>query len=143
MLNAGQTVVANPNGKKGFLIPVTWEVCDYVRVQADTLEEAYEWMQENSDEVPLGTEPGYVDASYKIGEFEECEAYLNEVVEYGTSSKKRAVNIVWDFDEGEEGSFTELPGTADIPGTVTDDEVADWLSDTYGWCVVSFEMEVA
>ena len=61
----------------------------------------------------------------------------------GTSSKKRAVNIIWDFDEGEEGSFTELPGTADIPETIADDEVADWLSDTYGWCVVSFEMEVA
>ena len=81
-MKAGQTVVANPQGKKGFPIPVTWEACDTVRVQADSLEEAYEWVQEHSDEIPLGTEPGYVDGSYKIGDFDECEAYLDEAVDY-------------------------------------------------------------
>jgi len=143
MLHAGQSVVANPTAKKSYLIPVTWQVCDFVRVQADTLKEAYEWMQEHSDEVPLGTEPEYVDASYEVGEYELCESYLDEMVEYDTSLRKRAVNIVWDFDEGEEGSFTELPCKVDIPTNVADDDVADWLSDTYGWCVVSYSLEEA
>ncbi len=82
MLHAGQSVAANPAARKGFLIPVTWEVCDFVRVQANTLEEAYEWMQAHSDEVPLGTDPGYVDASYQVADYEECKCYLDEVVEY-------------------------------------------------------------
>ena len=81
-MKAGQTVVANPSGKKGFLIPVSWEVYDIVEVQANTLEEAYEWMIEHIDEVPLGTEPEYVEASYQIGDFAECEAYLDEARVY-------------------------------------------------------------
>lgn len=76
-------MVANPKGKKGYLIPVTWKVSDYVRVQADSLEEAYEWAQKNSDEIPLGTEPRYVDDSYEIdGDIDECKSYLDEAVDY-------------------------------------------------------------
>ena len=82
MLKAGQTVVADPNGKKGFLIPVTWEVSDFVRVQANTLEEAQAWLEEHSDEVPLGTEPEYLDGSYKVGSLDEAEEYLGGAVEY-------------------------------------------------------------
>lgn len=88
MLQAGQSVVANPAAKKGYLIPVTWQVCDFVRVQADTLKEAYEWMKEHSDEVPLGTDPCYVDSSYEVGEYDECECYLDEMVEYTDLVKK-------------------------------------------------------
>ena len=82
MIHAGQSVVADPKAKKGFLIPVSWEVMDFVRVQADSLEEAMEYLTEHSDEIPLGTEPEYVDGSYQIGSYEECEAYLSEVVNY-------------------------------------------------------------
>lgn len=56
-------------------------------------------------------------------------------------SNKKAINIVWDFDEGEEGSFTELPARVDIPSDVYDEDIADWLSDTYGWCVFSYEIK--
>lgn len=65
------------------------------------------------------------------------------IINYETGlARKRAVNIVWDYDEGEEGSFTELPNCVDIPASVNNDEVADWLSDNYGWCVVSFDIEI-
>lgn len=84
MIKAGQLMIANPQGKKVFPIPVTWEVSDLIRVQADSLEEAYEWAQEHSEEIPLGTEPGYVDGSYKIGNLDECEAYIDEAVDYPT-----------------------------------------------------------
>ena len=82
MIKAGQSAVANPTAKKGFLIPVSWQVSDFVRVQADTLEDAYQWINEHIDEIPLGTEPEYIEASYETGTFEECEIYLDEMVEY-------------------------------------------------------------
>jgi len=82
MIHAGQSVVADSKAKKSFLIPVSWEVQDFVRVQADSLEEAVEYLTEHSDEVPLGTEPEYVDGSYKIGSYEECECYLSETITY-------------------------------------------------------------
>lgn len=54
----------------------------------------------------------------------------------------RVTNIVWDFDEGEEGSYTELPGTVDIEEPIELDEVADYISDIYGWCISELDVEV-
>ena len=45
----------------------------------------------------------------------------------------KAINIQWDTD----GNDIDLPKTVIIPkGTKKD--IADYLSDTYGWCVFSF-----
>lgn len=54
---------------------------------------------------------------------------------------KKAINIVW--DNGEEGNYgyAELPGTVVIPDEVAEDEVADYLSDMYEWCVCSYSLE--
>ena len=54
----------------------------------------------------------------------------------------KITNIVWDFDEGEEGSFTELPDNVIIEDSIEEEEIADYLSDNYGWCVESFDVEV-
>lgn len=51
---------------KKFKIPVTWMVWDKVEVEADTLEDAIKWVKDNIDEIPLGTEPEYVEDSYRI-----------------------------------------------------------------------------
>ena len=51
-----------------FRIPVTWEVCDWIEVEAETLEQAIEIFdaKENSDdEYALPTEPEYIDGSFK------------------------------------------------------------------------------
>lgn len=69
-------VIANENAKQEFNIPVTWEVYDTVKVQASSLKEAYEYVQEHLDEIPLGCDPDYAEDSYKISaSLEECEAY--------------------------------------------------------------------
>lgn len=48
----------------------------------------------------------------------------------------RAVSINWDTD-GER--ITGLPTEVDIPEEITDeDDVADYLSDTFGYCVFGF-----
>lgn len=57
------------------------------------------------------------------------------------SKARQAVNIVWDFDEEDAGSFIGLPEKANIPAEVEDDEIADYLSDKYGWCVYSFDIK--
>lgn len=51
---------------KKFEIPVSWEVWDTVEIEAESFDEAVKWLEENIDEVPLGTEPEYVLNSYEI-----------------------------------------------------------------------------
>ena len=68
--------------KKKFSIPVTWEVWDRVEVEAETLEEAIKYVKENIDTIPLGTEPEYIDGSYKIDDGYNGEATIEEAVDY-------------------------------------------------------------
>ena len=56
-------------------------------------------------------------------------ATFNESVRYAT-------NIDWETD-GDNKAKKELPKKVEIPQDVTEDNVADWLSDKYGWLVNS------
>lgn len=68
--------------KKKFSIPVTWEVWDRVEVEAESIEEAIKYVKKNIDLIPLGTEPEYIDGSYKIDDGDNGEATLEETVGY-------------------------------------------------------------
>ena len=46
----------------------------------------------------------------------------------------KKVLVKWDTD----GIKVALPKIAEVPMGVPDDDVADWLSDAYGWCVNSW-----
>ena len=52
-------------------IPVTWEVCGYVYVDADTLVEAMETARDDEGVIPLPTESDYVDGSWRLSETDE------------------------------------------------------------------------
>ena len=55
----------------------------------------------------------------------------------------RAKNIVWDLnDDCLEYNIDEcdLPEYVDIPRDIAEDEVADYLSNEYGFCVESFDI---
>lgn len=56
---------------KKWKIPVTWEVCGYVYVDADTLVEAMETARDDEGVIPLPTESDYVDGSWRLSETEE------------------------------------------------------------------------
>ena len=56
---------------KKWKIPVTWEVCGYVYVDADTLVEAMETARDNEGVIPLPTESDYVDGSWRLSETDE------------------------------------------------------------------------
>lgn len=55
-----------------------------------------------------------------------------------------ATNIQWDIECGDEfdDDLVEcLPSRVEIPFYISDDEIADMLSDEYGYCVLGFEIE--
>ena len=56
---------------KRWKIPVTWEVCGYVYVDADTLVEAMETARDDEGVIPLPTESDYVDGSWRLSETDE------------------------------------------------------------------------
>ena len=49
-----------------FRVPVEQSVYDFVEVESDNFEEAIKYVIDNRDIIPLGTEPEYIDGSYKI-----------------------------------------------------------------------------
>ena len=49
----------------------------------------------------------------------------------------KAININWDTD----GEDINLPKEVVVPANLDVDEVADFLSDVYGFCVFSFSIE--
>ena len=56
---------------KKWKIPVTWEVCGYVYVDADTLEEAMETARDDEGVIPLPDDNDYVDGSWRLSETDE------------------------------------------------------------------------
>ena len=49
----------------------------------------------------------------------------------------KAINIQWDTDD----QVVDLPKEVEIPEGYSEDEVADYLSDEYGYCVFSFDID--
>ena len=57
-------------------VAVTWEMCGYVDIDAETMEEAMEKFNEDSDHIKLPTNGEYVDGSFQLSseDVEEMEA---------------------------------------------------------------------
>ena len=47
-----------------------------------TIEEAIEYVKNNINEIPLGTEPEYIDGTYKIDDGKDGEKSIEETVKY-------------------------------------------------------------
>ena len=45
-------------------------------------------------------------------------------------------DIIWETDD----EVVELPTEVEVDDNMSDDEIADYLSDTYGWLVISFAL---
>lgn len=57
-----------------------------------------------------------------------------EVIDEYPSDTTRTVGVEWDTDGMDEEEL-DLPNEVEIPGDIDDEDVADYLSDTYGFCV--------
>ena len=53
----------------------------------------------------------------------------------------KITNIIWDTD-GYDVEALYLPTETYVPSEVEEDEIADWLSDEYGFLVESFLIEL-
>ena len=49
----------------------------------------------------------------------------------------KAINIKWDTDD----QVVDLPTGVEIPEGYSEDEIADYLSDEYGFCVFNFDID--
>lgn len=58
--------------------------------------------------------------------------YINESVKV-TESHDRLVKVDWDVDD--ESDLADLPEVVEVPFDMDDDDISDWLSDEYGFCV--------
>ena len=67
---------------KKFSIPVTWEVWDKVEIEAETIEKALAIFEATKDEIPLGTDPEYIDGTYRIDDGENGQADVKNTVKY-------------------------------------------------------------
>lgn len=62
---------------KTFLIPVSWEVSGFIEIEAETLEEAIEIFDNDSDLYELPSENDYIDGSFERQDYETIECYNN------------------------------------------------------------------
>ncbi len=63
---------------KTFEIPVSWEASGFVKIEANSLEEAIEIFDEKEDEISLPLDSEYIDGSFKRSEDEEFIAMCND-----------------------------------------------------------------
>lgn len=64
---------------KAFKIPVEWSVYDTVEIEAESMEQAIKIFDETMDDIPLPTEPEYIDGSFQRVNADEP---IEQVVEY-------------------------------------------------------------
>ena len=63
---------------KTFTIPVSWEMCGFIEIYADTIEEAVEIFDKDSDTYELPSESNYVDGSFERADYDLVEYYNDE-----------------------------------------------------------------
>ena len=55
-------------------------------------------------------------------------------------NKKKYIMIVSSIKWETDGYEVNLPTEVEVEDEMSDDEIADFLSDTYGWLVISFSL---
>ena len=72
-------VAPDTEDKQTFYLPVTWEVCGFVEVEADTIEAAVDYFNINTDNIELPDDSTYVDSSFELSSDDiECLRVMSE-----------------------------------------------------------------
>lgn len=69
---------------------------------------------------------------------EEIDMSEKEFDFYGVRRRRKAIDISWCFDEQDDPC---LPKEIEIPYDIFDDDIADYLSDKYGYIVDGYVVE--
>ena len=72
--------------KKKWKVPVSWEMCGIIEIEAETLEDALEQVQYHPDEVPIPDDSAYVDGSFSLSMYEVEE--IRTIYNNGRPDKK-------------------------------------------------------
>ena len=61
----------------------------------------------------------------------------------GEEEEEREVYVEWDVSDGEFETFVNegIPRIVYVPMSVAEEDIADWLSDKYGYCVRSYTID--
>lgn len=72
---------------------------------------------------------------------EEIDMSKVETEFLGMIRERKAIDIEWDIDYDSYGDEVSLPSEVDIPWDVLDDDIDSYLTDRYGFCVCSYDVE--
>ena len=63
--------------------------------------------------------------------------------EIGLNADSRTAYVEWDISDSEYETFVDenIPTEVEIPFYITDEEVEDYLSDKYGYCVENYTID--
>jgi hypothetical protein len=112
--------------KEKYIIRVYLSSFYDVEVEADNLQDAKQQAEssENWDMVEIAQ-----NLALQEGETQAVDEYPSVTV--------RTVGVEWDTDGMDEEEL-DLPSEVEIPGELDDEDVTDWLSDNYGFCLKSW-----
>ena len=109
-----------------------------------TEKQKIEYIQiDNDGDIEFETESGYVNVG-DIGSLMNIYSFLYIVMgEIGLNADSRIAYVEWDISDSEYETFVNenIPTEVEIPFYVTDEEVEDYLSDKYGYCVESYTID--
>ncbi|MBO5958053.1 MAG: hypothetical protein J6Q39_10920 [Bacteroidales bacterium] len=83
-----------------------------------------------------------IECGYRCGYLTESSAEGD----WGMSGEEedyRLVSVDWDVSDSEFETFVDegVPRKVYVPMSVEEEDIADWLSDEYGYCVESYTIE--
>ena len=78
-----------------WIVPVTWEAFGFIKVRAESAEEACRKVHENADDYPLPRQSEYVDASFDISGSIEETAEMSKIYTSNYNSGKWRQDLEW------------------------------------------------
>ena len=82
-----------------------------------------------------------IEGGYSCGYLDEGDWSMSGEDTYENDKEdEREVYVYWDVSDSEFETFADegVPHRVWVPTSVEEDEIADWLSDEYGYCVESW-----
>lgn len=98
---------------------------------------------DNDGDIEFETEGGCVSV-VDMGSLMNIYSFLYLVMgKIGLNADSRTAYVEWDVNDSEYETFVgeNIPTEVEIPFYITDEEVEDYLSDKYGYCVESYTID--
>ena len=83
-----------------------------------------------------------IQSGYAYGDLADTDAKGNWGMD-GEEEEEREVSVEWDVSDSEFENFVYegVPRKVYVPMSVAEEDIADWLSDKYGYCVESYTID--